>query len=130
MEERYDNCFVCGEKNPIGLKLVFSYQDDSAQAKFSLPFHFEGYNNIIHGGIVAAILDEAMAKAILAGKNKAVTVSMTIEYKKPLQPQTEYTVTGKIIEKRKKIINTEAALYREDTLMARATAKFFKIGDE
>ncbi len=129
LEDRYDNCFVCGAKNPVGLKLVFRYPGNTARAQFRLPHHFEGYDNIIHGGIVTAILDEAMAKAILAADIKAVTVSMTITFKKPLLPENDYIVTGKIINIRKKIIETEASIVSNDTLLAGATAKFFTVTD-
>lgn len=130
MEERYDNCFVCGVNNPIGLKMVFSYPNNTAQSRFCLPAHFEGYDKIIHGGIVAAILDEAMAKAILAQNIKAVTVTITIEYKKPLQPDTEYSVTGSILNIRKKLIETESYISEDDVLYAKATAKFFIVANE
>ena len=127
MEERYDNCFVCGKDNPIGLKMDFEYPDNVARSKFRLPVHFEGYNEIIHGGIVAAILDEAMAKIILHNKIKAVTVTITINYKKPLKPDTLYHVEGKILEIKKKIIETEAAIYEGDLILAQATARFFEV---
>ncbi|MBW6516555.1 MAG: PaaI family thioesterase [Candidatus Cloacimonetes bacterium] len=127
MEERYDNCFICGMNNPIGLKLTFTYPDNIAQAEFRLPVHFEGYDNIIHGGIVAAILDEAMAKIILHNNIKAVTVTITIDYKKPLKPDIDYIVKGSIINIRKKIIETEATIVDNVDVYAKATAKFFSI---
>ncbi len=127
MKEKFDNCFVCGSNNPIGLKMVFAYQKDMAEASFKLPAHFEGYDNIIHGGIVAAILDEAMAKAILAQDIRAVTVTITIDFKNPLKPGNEYWVQGKILNIKKRIIETEAVISSEDTIYAKATAKFFQI---
>ena len=127
MEERYDNCFVCGADNPVGLKMVFSYPADVARADFRLPVHFEGYDDIIHGGIAAAILDEAMAKIILHNSIKGVTVTITIDYKKPLRPERDYRVEGKIINIRKKIIETEAVITEGETLCARAVAKFFAV---
>jgi len=127
MEERYDNCFVCGISNPIGLKMKFTYSDDTAQAEFRLPVNFEGYDNIIHGGIVAAILDESMAKIILHKRVKAVTVNITIDYKKPLKPDTKYFVKGSILNIRKKIIETEATIVDNESVYAKASAKFFRI---
>jgi|SRR5690554_1803653 uncharacterized protein (TIGR00369 family) len=127
MEERYDNCFVCGKDNPIGLKMVFDYEEENARAEFKLPAHFEGYDKIIHGGIVAAVLDEAMAKIILHHKIKAVTGSINISYKKPLRPERVYRVWGKILRIRKKIIETEAEISDGEYLYARATARFFSV---
>ena len=127
MEERYDNCFVCGKDNPVGLKMVFSYPENTARADFRLPVHFEGYDQIIHGGIVAAILDEAMAKVILHNNIKAVTVTITIDYKKPLNPDTDYRVTGTILDIKRKIIETAAEITGQDGVYARAEAKFFAV---
>lgn len=127
MEERYDNCFVCGAANPVGLKMVFTYPGEIARADFRLPVHFEGYDDIIHGGIVAAILDEAMAKIILHNDMKGVTVTITISYKKTLKPETGYRVEGRITSIRKRIIETEAAIMDGDTIHALANAKFFSV---
>ncbi len=128
MDERYDNCFVCGKDNPVGLKMNFDYIDDCALATFRLLSHFEGYDDIIHGGIVAAILDESMAKIILHNNIKAVTGSIEISYKRPLRPEREYRVSGKIIRIRKRIIETEAEISDEKHIYARAKARFFSLG--
>jgi len=127
MKERYDNCFICGEKNPIGLKLQFTCQNDIASAKLALPSHFEGYDGIIHGGIVAALLDEAMAKAILFQELKGVTININIDYKNALPPETEFVVEGKITAIDRRVIITEAKLFSENKVYAAATGKFFVV---
>ena len=61
------DCFACGMHNPIGLKLQF-YQTapDEVTAEFIPPEEYQGYSGILHGGVTAAILDEAVGrKAIL-----------------------------------------------------------------
>jgi uncharacterized protein (TIGR00369 family) len=123
--ERYDNCFVCGQDNPIGLRLDFNYQQEFAEARFKLSKVYEGYDGIIHGGIVASILDEAMAKIILHQEIKAVTSALTIGYKKPLKPDENYTVQGTIISIRRRIVEAESRIFKDEELYARAEAKFF-----
>ena len=54
-EIKYANCFVCGADNPVGMKLDFSYDADSAWTWFSSPPGFEGYSGVIHGGIIATL---------------------------------------------------------------------------
>jgi acyl-coenzyme A thioesterase PaaI-like protein len=58
------NCFVCGIQNPYGLRLKF-YQSGPGEvaAETSLPPHFQGFPGIVHGGIVTALLDEALGRA-------------------------------------------------------------------
>lgn len=87
-------CFACGRDNPAGLHLAFTVTEEGSCCHFSLPGHFQGYENIIHGGLVSTVMDEAMAWAILAKVEKAFTVKMEITFKKPLAPNVTYCVNG------------------------------------
>lgn len=127
MEQTYENCFVCGEKNPIGLKLTFNYHGNLASTTFKLPALYEGYNDIIHGGIIASILDETMAKAILHKNIKAFTVNLNIDYKKPLKPNHPYVAEGTICIIKRKTITAAASIFDGNTVYAFAKAKFFII---
>ncbi|MBE0617842.1 MAG: PaaI family thioesterase, partial [Proteobacteria bacterium] len=59
-----DDCFVCGTENPEGLRLRFSV--DEAQRTIEtlwVPREVHhGYTGVVHGGLVAAVLDEAVGK--------------------------------------------------------------------
>ncbi|MEA3500141.1 MAG: PaaI family thioesterase [Candidatus Marinimicrobia bacterium] len=128
MPKKYTKCFACGIDNPIGLKLKFYYKNKFAIAKLKLNEHYCGYPNIIHGGIINTILDEAMAKIIIYSEGEAVTYEMTTTYKKPVSSMTEYEVKGKIISVRRKIIKSEATISDEaGKLFAKAEATFFKV---
>jgi acyl-coenzyme A thioesterase PaaI-like protein len=65
-DDRY--CFACGTLNPIGLHMEVSYLEDKAVSRFSLKREFQGWSNIVHGGVVATILDEIMAHAVMQDK--------------------------------------------------------------
>lgn len=58
------HCFVCGLSNPYGLRLRF-YEDGVGEvtAETIIPEHFQGYPGVVHGGIVAAMLDEIAGRA-------------------------------------------------------------------
>ena len=56
---RWDMCFGCGQKNPIGLKLMFKLDGKMARAEFTPRDDFQGWPGVLHGGIIAMILDEA-----------------------------------------------------------------------
>ena len=129
MEEKiFDQCFACGQDNPIGLKLVFEYRDDYCISEFQLTPLFEGYPGIIHGGIVSTVLDEAMAKIILTTTTKAVTIEMNTKFKMMLKSETKYFVKAKITKNKSRTISTEASIFDEENkIVASANAKFFKI---
>ena len=59
-ELQQHNCFGCGLKNDIGLKLNFTKKNDIIVGSFIAHKDYEGFPNILHGGIQSAILDEAM----------------------------------------------------------------------
>lgn len=81
------------------------FEDDSqdtARAEFTVPDQFNGYPGVVHGGIVAAILDEVAGRALLARgheyKNLFVTLKMEIRYRQPTPTNTPLTATGTIVK--------------------------------
>lgn len=124
---RDDNqCFVCGENNPIGLKLTFRYEDQEARSDLTIPAHFQGWKGITHGGIVATLLDEIMAKAAHFAGHTAVTMEITVTYKKPTPAETPLRLTGRVVEQRRRVLLTEGEILDQGgTLLASAKAKFF-----
>ncbi len=81
-------CFVCGRENPRGLKLKF-YEDPEdrvVRAEFVVPETYQGYPGVVHGGIVAAILDEVAGRAVMLHKDHQtfmVTLRLTVRYRRP-----------------------------------------------
>ena len=92
-------CFLCGLQNPVGLKLAF-YEDrrsGQVQAEFTIPDEYQGYPGVVHGGIVAAILDEVAGRAVIieAGDdNLMATLRLTIRYRRPTPTETPLTAVG------------------------------------
>ncbi|MGM0421208.1 MAG: PaaI family thioesterase [Bacillota bacterium] len=120
-------CFICGEDNPISLKIEFEYNEekDQVSAKYFPDEKLAGYNDIMHGGIVTALLDEAMAKAVIQRGWKAVTAEMKVRFLEPVRLDRQVNIIGRVQEKRRRIIEASARL--EGKLgeeLARAKAKF------
>ncbi len=92
-------CFVCGLQNPAGLKLAF-YEDPGAGqvwVKFVVPDEYQGYPGVVHGGIVAAILDEVSGRAVLingSDEDLMATLKITIRYRRPTPTGTPLTAVG------------------------------------
>src|SRR5574341_1541836 len=100
------HCFVCGLENPAGLKLRF-YDDGlgEVRARISVPAKFNGYPGIVHGGIVAAMLDETAGRPIMIGHPNRfmVTANMTIRYRQPVPVETELLLVGRLLKDRGRI---------------------------
>jgi uncharacterized protein (TIGR00369 family) len=89
-----NHCFGCGGANSRGMQLAFEQDDATRRIRgvFRIGPEFQGGPGFVHGGIVATILDEAMAKVSRFQKEVAVTGEMTIEYLRPVRVGEELTV--------------------------------------
>ena len=94
-------CFLCGLQNPAGLKLAFYEDHDSptkqVRCEFTVPDHYQGYPGVVHGGIVAALLDEVAGRAVMidaSEDNLMATLRLTIRYRRPTPTETPLTIVG------------------------------------
>jgi uncharacterized protein (TIGR00369 family) len=89
-------CFGCGGANPRGMQLAFEQDDATRRIRgvFRIGAQYQGGPGFVHGGIVATLLDEVMAKVNRFEKDIAVTGEMTVEYLKPVRVDEELTVEG------------------------------------
>lgn len=89
-------CFVCGRENPVGLKMDFySTGSGCTQAQITISAEYDGYPGIVHGGIIAAILDETGGRALMENFTRfMVTAQLNVRYRKPVPSQTPLIVIG------------------------------------
>lgn len=128
---KYSNCFVCGDKNPIGLKAKFWQHEDKVTSSLKADELFEGYRGIYHGGIIATMLDEVMIKAVLAEGVYAVTAEMTIRYKRPVEIGTELQFIGKITERKGRVYTTKGEVAdTQGNVYAIASGKYIRAASE
>jgi len=120
-------CFVCGNRSDIGLKAKFicDTQNNTAYTRLVIDEKYQGWQGIIHGGIVAALLDEVSFYACSGISLKMVTAELNIRYKKPLTAGSEVLVSAKMVDRKRNILSVEARLESGDTLIALASAKMF-----
>ena len=93
-------CFVCGKANPIGLQLKFIEKDESYSTTFTARPEHQGYDGIMHGGLVSTILDEVMAGYLNVKGFNAVTAKLEVRFRKPTPIGINLTATGRITGKR------------------------------
>ncbi|MBN2828986.1 MAG: PaaI family thioesterase [Candidatus Cloacimonetes bacterium] len=128
IETEYLNCFACGRDNPIGLHLQFHYENEEATAQWNCPIQYCGYPDVIHGGIISTILDEAMAKAILIENIVAVTGKMNVSFRAPLKAGTEILIIGKIEKNKGNVITASARIEDKVQVYAEANATYIRVG--
>jgi len=119
MDDEWDGCFGCGQKNPIGLKLKFEWDGKTACAEYSPGINYQGWPGVVHGGIIANMLDEASGWAMVFSGMYGVTARMEILYHNPAPVNTPLIITGGITKKSGKRITTCGKVTTEDgTLIA------------
>jgi uncharacterized protein (TIGR00369 family) len=120
-------CFVCGEKNPAGLHLKFIIQEGKVFTEFIPQKIHQGYKDIIHGGLISTILDEAMVKAALMQGIPAVTAEMTVRFRNPLLAGEKAIIEATMLKTNRKIIEATATIKKTDeTVIAEGTAKLLR----
>lgn len=126
------NCFACGVHNENGLKLKFAAIDNHVEAYFEANKRFEGWDNIIHGGIISTLLDEAMSHAVFKLNGATVvTAEMTVRFLKPIHVGKTIKLIGFIDYDCGKIIETSAQIVDETgALLAKAKGRFYKVSDK
>lgn len=89
-------CFACGKENPAGLHLSFDYKDEEAVASFLSKKEHQGWNDIIHGGILTTLIDEAMAKVLMFQDIFAVTSNLEVRFLRPVHVGENVIVSGQV----------------------------------
>ena len=118
-------CFVCGQDNPIGLHAEFTIdsQTNSASAVLSIGKNFQGWQGVVHGGIIASLLDETAIYACRPLSLSAVTAGMTVKYRKPVKVDCTVQLTAEVVTVKRKIAIVHSRLIVESIVMAEAEVK-------
>ena len=120
-----DYCFACGKDNPIGLGMTFEDEGEDYVARWRPAPHHQGWPGVMHGGLVATLLDEVMTWRLASRGINAFTAEMTLRLKRPTPLDQELTVRGRIVLQRQRFYETEAEIALPDgTVTATARAKF------
>ena len=123
-------CFVCGEKNAGGLRLRFEIDRENLTLRttFVPPPTYQGWDGLVHGGIISTLLDEAMAKLSYELGYDAVTATLEVRFRTPAPILKPLQVFGEITEVRKRLVRAKARIEKEDgTIVAQATSTLMRV---
>lgn len=123
----HPHCLLCGNRNPQGLQLHF---DDDGDGRVSTRFKgrriLQGYEGILHGGVIASLLDSAMTNCLFRQGIRAMTGELNIRYRHPVPCYEELLLRAQIMEARGSFYELKAELLIGEQIMARAAAKFIR----
>jgi len=122
-------CFGCGDENPIGLHLRFAPEGDGVKASFVPRPEHQGFHDVVHGGIISAVLDEAMAWATAHVGVWAVTGEMRVRFRQPLRIGEPTSVVARVSGIRGRLVTTTADLQldTDGSSIATSSATFAQV---
>ncbi|HMK43071.1 MAG TPA: PaaI family thioesterase [Dissulfurispiraceae bacterium] len=125
-------CFVCGSRNPCGLQISFRREGHKVISEFTPARHFQGYTNVLHGGVIAAVLDEIIVQAAMVQGFSPVTAEMRIRYKKPAPTERPLKIEGEVVHASSRLVEGKGRLLdaASGMLLAEADAKMVLIDNE
>lgn len=128
------NCFVCGRENPIGLHLKF-YETSPGEVtvEYTVPEQFQGYPGVVHGGVVAAILDEVTGRTQMGGTSPRFmfTARLDVRYRKNVPVGRPLKIIGRAGISRERTATATGKIFGPDgELLAEAEALLINVPDK
>ncbi|MFH1524361.1 MAG: PaaI family thioesterase [Chloroflexota bacterium] len=128
-------CFICGLENPVGLKLkIYEIEPGVIETTYTAPEHFQSYPGILHGGIVATILDEISGRSQMGDPSLErfmFTAKLEVKYRKNVPIGQPLRIVGKAGKTRSRMAEAWAGIFDEEgTLLAEGNTLLVDIPTE
>ncbi len=102
-------CFACGSKNTKGLRLKFTHpQPGKLLSTVVFTKHHQGYKNIVHGGMMATVLDEIMVNLAWIEGKPAVTAQLNVSLKKAAKVGENIHLEGRLVKEKARTLYTRS----------------------
>lgn len=130
------HCFVCGVENDYGLKLnFFETGPGEISVETIVPDHFQGYPGVVHGGIVASLVDEALGRVHMGvdpiNPRFMYTAKLTVQYRKPVPTNQLLKIVAHAVKSKKRTATSVAEIYGPGgELLADAEAVLINIPED
>jgi acyl-coenzyme A thioesterase PaaI-like protein len=130
-------CLICGLENPIGLHLhIYETEPGTLETTYTAPEHFQGYPGVLHGGIVAAIIDEISSRSQMgsdpANPRFVFTAKLEVKYRKNVPIGRPLKIIGKAGKSKTRSAEAWAGIYDAETneLLAEGNTLLVNVPDE
>lgn len=134
MQKNSRNCIICGLDNPLGLKAPFYNLDDNSVASiFTFKKEHQSYPERTHGGMITALLDELMGRALWVEEPEkyGVTTTLNVTFRRPVPFGEKLKARAYITHNGKIGFSSKGEIYSmDDTLLAEGTCKYLKMSSE
>ena len=123
----HPHCVVCWDRHPFGLQVDYRVTGiHGVEGIFGCGKSYEGYEGIVHGGIVSSLLDGAMASCMLAMGLEAFTAELRVRYRGKVRTGRPAVLKGRWLRGAGPLHLLSATLEQDGKLLASARAKFYQ----
>ena len=129
----YQGCFACGMRNDAGLKLVFRQEGDEIVTEYTPEQHFQGFPGVLHGGILATLLDEALSRMATLEGRWMMTGKLEIRFRNVAPVGQRLRVSSRGLSSRARMLQAVAEIRLADepeTVIATAEGTFLPLPQE
>lgn len=121
-----NQCFVCGPGNPYGLQVTFRMDGEICRGEFLPESRHMGYDNVVHGGLLFALLDDVMANWLYLQGERCFTARAEVRYRDKLPVGTPVRLEGRLEKRKGRLAVLHGQVIREDTdqIVVEATGRF------
>ena len=124
----YQRCFACGARNESGLQLVFRRAGDRVVTDFTPQERHQGFPGVLHGGILATLLDETLSRTGALRGEWLMTGRIEVRFKRPAPIGRPLRAWGTIVRERAGALDAVGAVELEDgSLVADARGIFVRL---
>jgi acyl-coenzyme A thioesterase PaaI-like protein len=113
-------CFICGLENPVGLHLhIYETEPGVVETTYTAPDHFQGYPDVLHGGIVGALIDEISGRALMGSDPQnprfMYTAKLEVKYRRNVPIGKPLKVVGRAGRIKSRSAEAWAGIYDAET---------------
>jgi acyl-coenzyme A thioesterase PaaI-like protein len=131
----YQRCFACGQQNPYGLKMVFRFEDETIVSDFLPREEHQGFPGVIHGGIIATVLDEALNRTSMLSNAPTWTLTgrLEVRYRRYVPYGPLLRVRAQLAQRRGRMVQAHGKLTLatdEKVVFAEAQGSFMALAQD
>lgn len=130
-------CFICGLENPVGLHLhIYELEPGVVQTTYLAPEHFQGYPGVLHGGIVAAMIDEVAGRSHMGSDPNQprfmFTAKLEVKYRQNVPVGKRLRIMGRAGRSKSRSAEAWAGIYDAETdeLLAEGNVLLLNVPEE
>ena len=108
--------------------LRFEFDDFGVlRGEFKCNGYQQGYDQLVHGGVIAAIIDASMAQCLMGHGIIGYTADLAVRYRKPVKIRTATRLETSIMSVKRNLYALKCTLTQYETCFIEADGKFFKV---